>query len=482
MKTLITILIGLLVVGCAVTDTYNPSDFTPKPITAGAGFAEIQKRAMSDDPEAQYELGGAYAAGCGVLQDSKKSAHWYQKSADNGYIFGVAAMGLLYQQGIGVPKDEARSQELLSKAVPQIFEIAKNGDRDAQNWLGYMYYTGEGAKKDLRKAIEWHKKAAEQNKASAIANLCHIYAGTNNIAGIPDFKESVKYAIKASNLTSVKPTHVSIIGGMDYFLGECFRTGQGVEKNMSKAIEFHKKASKVNIIQSHYILGAIYQNGEVNSKVDSKEAAKWFSIAANQGHLESQAQLIALFFSGGNGLKKNMKGAFKWCFLSGSQPLVPANLQGFENVNEITMPALVRRRLVIANSQSLVGWFYDRPSKSVLIPFYLPIPYATQVGAERFTYQKRDFGKAMEWYKKSAKNGLSRGQFEYAWALANGYNKNLGIIGRRSSDKEALQWINSALKNNIKMPEWLKLRKKEIDSAEKLKAEITKRMIIIPTP
>ncbi|MBO1928492.1 sel1 repeat family protein, partial [Thiomicrorhabdus sp. 6S2-11] len=39
--------------------------------------------------------------------------------------------------------------------------LAKQGDVDAQNYLGFRYSNGQGVKQDDFKAVEWYTKAAK---------------------------------------------------------------------------------------------------------------------------------------------------------------------------------------------------------------------------------------------------------------------------------------------------------------------------------
>ena len=61
------------------------------------------------------------------------------------------------------------------KADKEKFEEIKakagKGDAAAQNNLGVRYYSGEGVEKDLKKAVKWFQKAAEQGKEKAQNNL-----------------------------------------------------------------------------------------------------------------------------------------------------------------------------------------------------------------------------------------------------------------------------------------------------------------------
>jgi TPR repeat protein len=48
--------------------------------------------------------------------------------------------------------------------------LAENGDADAQNYLGILYYLGFGVEKDYKKALGWYEKAAKAGNADAQKN------------------------------------------------------------------------------------------------------------------------------------------------------------------------------------------------------------------------------------------------------------------------------------------------------------------------
>ena len=74
----------------------------------------------------------------------------------------------MYYQGKGVPKDVGKAAEWCRKAAEQ-------GDARAQDNLGTMYYHGEGVPKDFVKAAEWYSKAAEQGDTGSQNNLSRMY-------------------------------------------------------------------------------------------------------------------------------------------------------------------------------------------------------------------------------------------------------------------------------------------------------------------
>lgn len=48
--------------------------------------------------------------------------------------------------------------------------LAKNGDAEAQNYLGILYYLGFGVGKDYKKALYWYERAAKAGDADAQRN------------------------------------------------------------------------------------------------------------------------------------------------------------------------------------------------------------------------------------------------------------------------------------------------------------------------
>ena len=60
--------------------------------------------------------------------------------------------------------------------------MAKDGDAEAQNYLGVHYYLGLGIAKDHRKAVDWYTQAAKQGHADAQRNLGDMYNGGYGVA------------------------------------------------------------------------------------------------------------------------------------------------------------------------------------------------------------------------------------------------------------------------------------------------------------
>jgi len=53
--------------------------------------------------------------------------------------------------------------------------LAEQGNAEAQNNLGLMYYKGEGVVQDYKEAVKWYRLAAEQGNGDAQRNLGFMY-------------------------------------------------------------------------------------------------------------------------------------------------------------------------------------------------------------------------------------------------------------------------------------------------------------------
>jgi TPR repeat protein len=101
---------------------------------------------------------GDYAT---VLNDLRPLAEQGDANAQNN-------LGVLYYNGQGVPQDYVQARQWFEKAAAQ-------GEANAQNSLGVLYYNGEGGPQDYTKARQWYEKAAAQGDAYAQFNLGVLY-------------------------------------------------------------------------------------------------------------------------------------------------------------------------------------------------------------------------------------------------------------------------------------------------------------------
>jgi len=91
-----------------------------------------------------------------------------QRSADYGHAVGKYLLGLMYVQGLSVPKDESRGIALVRAA-------AEMGYGDAQNGYGIALQHGLGVTQDIAQACLWWEKSALANNFLGQQYLASCY-------------------------------------------------------------------------------------------------------------------------------------------------------------------------------------------------------------------------------------------------------------------------------------------------------------------
>ncbi|HEY5819649.1 MAG TPA: tetratricopeptide repeat protein [Mesorhizobium sp.] len=127
-----------------------------------------QPLADQGNAEAQYGMGLLYDDGLAVPRDDARAVFWYRKAAVQGYADAQYNLGVAYDEGDGIPANPAKAVEWYRLAAEQ-------GDADAQFNLGVAYDDGEGVAEDKAEAAKWYRKAAEQGDADAQYSLGYLY-------------------------------------------------------------------------------------------------------------------------------------------------------------------------------------------------------------------------------------------------------------------------------------------------------------------
>ncbi|KAF9280288.1 hypothetical protein BGZ88_012288 [Linnemannia elongata] len=198
---------------------------------------------------------------------------WFRKAADQGYAVAQNSIGLMYDEGKGVPQDFVKAMEWFLKA-------AVKGDSNAQNSIGNMYDKGKSVPQDFAKAVEWLRMAADQGHTYAQNNIgCHYRKGE----GVPqDYFQAMEWFCKAADQGNAEA---------QYNIGAMYNNGEGVKQDFAKAMEWFRMAADQGDVDAQYYIGVMYTNGQGVTKNDS-EARKWFQKAADQGN-----SLIAISFT-----------------------------------------------------------------------------------------------------------------------------------------------------------------------------------------
>lgn len=94
--------------------------------------------------------------------------------AEQGYMAAQYNLGVRYDNGEGVPENDA-------EAVKWYRLAAEQGNALAQNNLGFMYDNGTGVSENDSEAIKWYRLSAIQGNAMAQHNLGLMYLGGSGV-------------------------------------------------------------------------------------------------------------------------------------------------------------------------------------------------------------------------------------------------------------------------------------------------------------
>ena len=162
----------------------------------------------------------------------------------------------------------AHEQGVYATALRLLRPLAEQGEASAQYNLGLMFDNGQGVPQDYATAVSWYRKAAEQGHAAAQNNLGAMYAHGQ---GVPqDYAAAASWYRKAAEQGNAMA---------QYNLGVLYDDGQGVPQDYAVAMSWYRKAAEQGYVDAQISLGIFYSMGEGVSR-DYVIAHMWFSLAA----------------------------------------------------------------------------------------------------------------------------------------------------------------------------------------------------------
>lgn len=121
----------------------------------------VTQKAEAGEAEFQGILGGMYLEGFPTITPNSEIAfQWMEKSADQGFAMAEQTLGVMYEAGIGTPKDYTKAMEYYKKAAEQNWGIA-------YYYIAMLYFNGLGVEPNFDTASEYMKKSAEMNNKTA---------------------------------------------------------------------------------------------------------------------------------------------------------------------------------------------------------------------------------------------------------------------------------------------------------------------------
>ncbi|EGV16450.1 tetratricopeptide repeat protein [Thiocapsa marina] len=243
--------VSFILVVCMLSATVY-SEVTSGSVEAAFELRETRAKAENGDALGQVALGLAYQNGKGVPRDESQAVQWYRKAAEQGNPVGQYLLGIMYAAGSGVPQD-------LSKAARLYNESAKQGNTFAKYLLGTMYEAGSGVRQSDGRAALWYAEAAEEGSSDAQRLLGIMYGEGRGVE--QDDTQAVKWLSKAAEQGDADS---------QVMLGACHLAGREVKQDFEVALNIFAEAAT--------------RNGQPRFQ-------KWHQLPARRGVLESPLAL-----------------------------------------------------------------------------------------------------------------------------------------------------------------------------------------------
>lgn len=221
------------------------------------GIKMLEKAVELGSLQAMYKLAFCYKTGIAVEKDLDKAIYWFKRGHEDGdnessYVLGtiyisqmkddlamtvferplahehnntVNVMGLLYEWGVIVEKDEQKAFDLFTKA-------SKGYSAPAFYNMGRFYHFGKIVKQDIPLAISFYEKTLEMDPenhyATCMLGVCQEFEKK-------DISKAVEIYEKASKF--------------DFPLGKiclalCYEYGTGVPKDVENAKELMDQSTE----------------------------------------------------------------------------------------------------------------------------------------------------------------------------------------------------------------------------------------------
>lgn len=154
-------------------------------------YQTLESRAFAGVAAAQHDLAALYVAGTGgVTRDYGRAVFWFTKSAEKGMANAHYNLGVMYQQGLGVPQDAAAALGWYERA-------AQLGHPEAMYNLGIANIEGIGAERNIARGVAFFKQAANAGVSQAAYNLGVLYE--SNFIGPADLTKAAEWYQTAAN-------------------------------------------------------------------------------------------------------------------------------------------------------------------------------------------------------------------------------------------------------------------------------------------
>lgn len=259
-----------------------------------AAIREWKPLAEEGHVDAQFQLGFLYAAD---ETGYAEAAKWFRLAALQGHSEAQYNLGVIYASGLGVPKSFVQAYPWADMAAEQGLEVAVQ----------------------FKESLENHMTAEQLERARDLREALSRWIGDvtgPQAAWVVDFRTGWGAFAQGDFATAIRTWQPLAEQGFprEQFLMGVAHTESG---NDAEAAKYYRMAADQGHARAQNNLGSMYEDGRGVPQSD-EEAAKWYLEAASQGLAGAQTNLGAMYAAGAIGPKDNVK-AYAWFAIAAAQ-------------------------------------------------------------------------------------------------------------------------------------------------------------------
>ncbi|WP_304407876.1 tetratricopeptide repeat protein [Bacteroides acidifaciens] len=282
---------------------------------AKAAAPWFKKASDNGDISSTFYYGKMLLEGLGVAQDKKAGANYLLKAAETGFPQAMYYVGKCYRTGDGLTKNPDQAVVWLRKA-------AGAGVSNAQWDLAQCYRQGNGTPINYDQALYWYGEACAKGHTNAFKKLIAdslvntpfmAYMKGMKAYSNKDFDEAIKQfkIVEKAKISDGKVMEAAITANNSY-----------AKHNMKKGIKLLNDAAKTNA-QAMYLLGALYEAGKGVDK-DMTKAVEYINRSADNGYGLAECALADMYFEG-RGVGQSYEKAVEWYVKAAEQGQLTEN-------------------------------------------------------------------------------------------------------------------------------------------------------------
>lgn len=256
------------------------------------------KAGEAGQAEGYHQAGISYELGRGVAADRATAVKYLELAATKkvpAAAYQLAALSLAGQQR------EADSAKALKYLKAQGLSDAR-----AMEALGLLYENGQGVPQNFSKAFAWYAKAAEAGLGEGYFRQGQCYELG---LGVPaSYKDAATSFQKAADLK---------VGAADFKLAAMNLAGFMGQPDVKKALSQLNKAMANGYSEAANELGVIYLEGRLDQPKDQDKSMELFLKGADLGNATAMKN-VAVMYNSGIGRKADQVQALKWYLIAGA--------------------------------------------------------------------------------------------------------------------------------------------------------------------